>query len=204
MVCIFLRKAEMKEMVDLYVQKGFSEAEASTILRIMAKQKEFFVDHMLVQVAPSWPLPHAQELGIMPPDDDSSTPIKQGLVMFGSFIGFGLVPLLGSWMPCCTHKALFNSPCHHFGPYNSLRHFVAHPLAWLRPALPHRVLAHRRCPLHPWRPEGPASFIKACFSPPPEGPASFIKACFSPPRTPDLTPRAASRTRPGMSRAFSS
>ncbi len=31
----------------------------------------------------------------MPPDDDTSTPIKQGLIMFGSFIGFGLVPLLG-------------------------------------------------------------------------------------------------------------
>ena len=31
----------------------------------------------------------------MPPEEDRWGPIKQGLVMFGSFIGFGLVPLLG-------------------------------------------------------------------------------------------------------------
>ena len=39
-------------MVDLYKEKGFSEEEASTILRIMARNKDFFIDHMLVQV---WP-----------------------------------------------------------------------------------------------------------------------------------------------------
>ena len=43
-------KAEVKEMVELYVQKGFTEDEARRILSIMAKYKEFFIDHMLVQV----------------------------------------------------------------------------------------------------------------------------------------------------------
>jgi hypothetical protein len=43
-------QAELREMVDLYKEKGFSQDEAETILRIMAKYKDFFVDHMLVQV----------------------------------------------------------------------------------------------------------------------------------------------------------
>uniref|UniRef100_A0A7S3DGQ3 Uncharacterized protein n=2 Tax=Palpitomonas bilix TaxID=652834 RepID=A0A7S3DGQ3_9EUKA len=33
-----------------------------------------------------------EELGIMPPDDADS-PIKNGLVTFGSFVAFGIVPL---------------------------------------------------------------------------------------------------------------
>lgn len=37
-------------MVDLYRSKGFTEEEAKDILNIMAKHKDFFVDHMMVQV----------------------------------------------------------------------------------------------------------------------------------------------------------
>ncbi len=37
-------------MVDLYKSKGFSEEEARDILEIMAKHKNFFVDHMMIQV----------------------------------------------------------------------------------------------------------------------------------------------------------
>lgn len=76
-------EAEVKEMVELYVAKGFSEEEATRVLQIMSKYKEFFIDHMLVQ-----------ELGIMPPEGDDSSPLKQGMVMFFSFIAFGLVPLM--------------------------------------------------------------------------------------------------------------
>ena len=40
----------MREMIDLYMEKGFTEDEARRVLGIMAKYKEFFIDHMLVQV----------------------------------------------------------------------------------------------------------------------------------------------------------
>jgi len=73
---------EVQEMVELYMEKGVTESDARQILDVMVKYKDFFVDHMLVQ-----------ELGIMPPDE-SESPAKNGLVMFCSFVVFGLVPLL--------------------------------------------------------------------------------------------------------------
>lgn len=73
---------EVKEMVDLYEEAGIEKQDAEQIIRLMSKYKEFFIDHMMVQ-----------ELGIMPPDEDDS-PLKNGLVMFGAFVVFGLVPLL--------------------------------------------------------------------------------------------------------------
>ena len=73
---------EIKEMVDLYAEKGFSKEEATQIITMMSKHKEFFIDHMMVE-----------ELGIMTPDEDES-PAKNGLVMFLSFMAFGLIPLL--------------------------------------------------------------------------------------------------------------
>eukprot|EP00049_Salpingoeca_infusionum_P023218 m.10982 g.10982 ORF g.10982 m.10982 type:complete len:380 (-) comp5644_c0_seq1:182-1321(-) len=75
-------QGEVDEMVEIYKNRGFEEDEAKTILSLMAKHPDFFIDHMMVQ-----------ELGLMPPDEDES-PLKQGLVMFCSFAAFGLVPLL--------------------------------------------------------------------------------------------------------------
>ncbi len=43
-------QAEIEEMVDLYKEKGFSEEEAKKVLDIMSRNKDFFVDHMLVHV----------------------------------------------------------------------------------------------------------------------------------------------------------
>ena len=37
-------------MVDLYVAKGFGKEEAKEMLTIMGNHKEFFIDHMMVQV----------------------------------------------------------------------------------------------------------------------------------------------------------
>eukprot|EP00056_Hartaetosiga_gracilis_P010872 m.162237 g.162237 ORF g.162237 m.162237 type:complete len:385 (-) comp13405_c2_seq1:1354-2508(-) len=73
---------ERKEMIDLYLEKGFSQEEADTIMGIMCGHKDFFIDHMMVQ-----------ELGLMPPDEDES-PAKNGAVMFFSFLIFGLIPLI--------------------------------------------------------------------------------------------------------------
>ena len=44
-------------MVEIYMERGLSEEDATTIINTMAKYKEFFVDHMMVM-----------ELGLMPVD----------------------------------------------------------------------------------------------------------------------------------------
>ena len=43
-------EAELGEMVELYREKGFSEDDARRIMTLMSKNKEFFVNHMMVQV----------------------------------------------------------------------------------------------------------------------------------------------------------
>lgn len=73
---------EVTEMIDIYKEKGFTDDEASAILKTMASHKDFFIDHMMVQ-----------ELGMMPNDPDDS-PVKSGFIMFCSFLIFGLIPLL--------------------------------------------------------------------------------------------------------------
>lgn len=78
-------EGEVKEMAALYVEKGVSKQDALTILTVMAKYKELFVEHMMVM-----------EHGMMAPDDsDRWAPVKQGLVCFIAFVVFGLVPLIG-------------------------------------------------------------------------------------------------------------
>ncbi len=47
---ILILQGEMKEMVELYVKKGFSEQDATDIIQIMSNHKDFFIDHMMVQV----------------------------------------------------------------------------------------------------------------------------------------------------------
>lgn len=78
-------EGEVKEMAALYMEKGVSKTDALTMLTVMAKYKELFVEHMLVM-----------EHGLMPPDDsDRWAPLKQGFVCFIAFVIFGLVPLIG-------------------------------------------------------------------------------------------------------------
>ncbi len=72
---------EVQEMVELYQEKGYSEEDAKAAMQLMIRNREFFINHMMVQ-----------ELGLMPPDEDES-PFKQGIVMFISFVIFGIVPL---------------------------------------------------------------------------------------------------------------
>ena len=50
-------EGEKQEMVEIYMERGLSEEDATTIINTMAKYKEFFVDHMMVM-----------ELGLMPVD----------------------------------------------------------------------------------------------------------------------------------------
>ena len=41
---------ELEEMVDLYKEKGVDEADARKLIMIMARHKDFFLDHMMVEV----------------------------------------------------------------------------------------------------------------------------------------------------------
>mmetsp|Transcript_75527 Transcript_75527/g.87809 ORF Transcript_75527/g.87809 Transcript_75527/m.87809 type:complete len:302 (-) Transcript_75527:77-982(-) len=75
---------EIEEMVQLYMLKGLSEEDAKTMVNIISKDNKIFVDFMM-----------HDELGILCDSDDPMEPLKQGVVMFLSFITFGSVPLLG-------------------------------------------------------------------------------------------------------------
>lgn len=43
-------EGEIQEMVELYQSKGFSEHDAAAIIHTMARNGEFFVNHMMVEV----------------------------------------------------------------------------------------------------------------------------------------------------------
>ena len=73
---------ERAEMVDLYMEKGMTEEDAKTVVAIISKDPDMFVEFMLVD-----------ELGLNP-EDENGSPEKQGLVMFFSFLMFGAVPLI--------------------------------------------------------------------------------------------------------------
>jgi len=69
-------------MVELYKEKGFSHDDATNLVDIISRNKEVFIDTMMVE-----------ELGLLPPDPNAS-PAKHGVITFISFCINGLVPLL--------------------------------------------------------------------------------------------------------------
>lgn len=77
-------EGEVKEMVEIYVGKGFSRSDAERAMAIMTRKPEYtdaFLKHMLVQ-----------ELEAHLPDSDAN-PIKGGAVTFTSFMIFGSIPI---------------------------------------------------------------------------------------------------------------
>ena len=76
-------QGEVQEMVDVYVGKGFTRAEAERVLELMTQPKhlDVFLDHMMVQ-----------ELELQVPGPDEN-PIKDGGIAFASFVAFGSIPL---------------------------------------------------------------------------------------------------------------
>mmetsp|Transcript_4265 Transcript_4265/g.19349 ORF Transcript_4265/g.19349 Transcript_4265/m.19349 type:complete len:282 (+) Transcript_4265:61-906(+) len=75
-------EGEKREMVELYMKRGMTEEDAVSVIDVMAKYKNFFLDVMMVE-----------ELGLMPPDEDDQ-PWKNGVVTFVAFVFFGFIPLL--------------------------------------------------------------------------------------------------------------
>lgn len=75
---------EIEEMVQIYMEKGLSREDSTIIVSIISKDPKLFVDFMMVD-----------ELGLLVDIEDRSGPLKQGIVMFVSFVIFGCIPLLG-------------------------------------------------------------------------------------------------------------
>lgn len=99
-------EGEIKEMVEIYEEKGMSKADAQLVVQTMAKYKDFFVDVMMTQ-----------ELELQVPDKDHVTEsMKEGLVMFTAFAFFGALPLLGYVIiplifPDLSTDYLFSAAC---------------------------------------------------------------------------------------------
>ena len=99
-------EGELKEMEDIYVEKGMSPDDAQLVIATMSKYKDFFVDIMMV---------HELELRV-PEDDHLQESVKEGIVMFCSFAAFGAFPLLGyviipTSFPDLPPETLFVSAC---------------------------------------------------------------------------------------------
>lgn len=73
-------EGEKQEMIELYMDKGISKEDATSLMNIISKYKKAWVDIMMVE-----------ELGIV---QDDESPLKNALVTFFSFITFGFIPLL--------------------------------------------------------------------------------------------------------------
>ncbi|EDO06163.2 vacuolar iron transporter (VIT) family protein [Babesia bovis T2Bo] len=75
---------EKKEMFDIYTGRyNFTPEDANCLVDLTFSNKEFFLRHMMVE-----------ELGILLVKDEL-TPVKRGVIMFGSFCVLGSFPLVG-------------------------------------------------------------------------------------------------------------
>lgn len=73
-------KGEVEEMMEIYSKKGLNKKESKTMVEVLKKNKDFWVDTMM-----------AEELGLI---EGEGSPAKHGLVTFASFLIFGFIPLI--------------------------------------------------------------------------------------------------------------
>lgn len=76
-------EGEVIEMIQIYMDKGLSEADAVNVANTLSKYKDFWVEHMMLT-----------EIGMMPPDGSVKEAMIQGVVMFMSFLTLGSLPLI--------------------------------------------------------------------------------------------------------------
>lgn len=99
-------EGEIREMIDIYTEKGMGRDDAKLVIETMAKYKEFFVDIMM-----------KEELELQCPEEDHvKESVKEGIIMFLSFACFGAFPLLGYVIipisfPNLDKDALFTCAC---------------------------------------------------------------------------------------------
>jgi len=99
-------EGEIREMIDIYVERGMSLEDATVVIQTMAKYKDFFVDIMMTE-----------ELGLQVPEEDHrAESMKEGVVMFCAFASFGALPILGyviipALFPNVGSDVLFTAAC---------------------------------------------------------------------------------------------
>jgi len=95
-------EGEQKEMVELYVSKGMTQADAETVIKLLSKNEKMFVDIMMVE-----------ELGLLPYND--LAPLWGGIVRFLSVLIVGCVPLIPFSGLLTDPKEVYslNSPIYH-------------------------------------------------------------------------------------------
>lgn len=83
--CSMDSHGQAKELLDCYLERGCDKRDALTLVSLLARYKEVFLNHGL-----------ALKQGVIAEeDDDIWQPLKQGFVCFLAFALFGLVPLFG-------------------------------------------------------------------------------------------------------------
>jgi len=90
---------EKQEMIDIYVSKGLPEDKAREVIDILSTCPKLFVDIMM-----------AEELHIVEDEGGSMEALRSGVVMFFSFILFGLVPL-AAYIPRKNNYTAFGISC---------------------------------------------------------------------------------------------
>eukprot|EP00308_Calcidiscus_leptoporus_P001776 CAMPEP_0119379928 /NCGR_PEP_ID=MMETSP1334-20130426/54740_1 /TAXON_ID=127549 /ORGANISM="Calcidiscus leptoporus, Strain RCC1130" /LENGTH=298 /DNA_ID=CAMNT_0007399581 /DNA_START=27 /DNA_END=923 /DNA_ORIENTATION=+ len=99
-------EGEVKEMIELFEQRGMSQKDAELVITTMAKYKAFFVNVMM-----------REELSLpLPSDEGPLESVREGAVMFLSFACFGMVPITGfvlvpAVLPSLDEHALFMIAC---------------------------------------------------------------------------------------------
>jgi len=99
-------EGEIREMIDIYKERGMSHEDAVLVINTMAKYKDFFVDVMM-----------AEELQLQVPEADHKVEsMKEGVAMFCAFASCGSLPLLGyviipAMFPSLPEEALFTAAC---------------------------------------------------------------------------------------------
>jgi len=86
-------EGEKQEMEEIYVNKGINESDAKLLCDTLSKNSKAWVDVMMVE-----------ELGIIESDE---SPLKNGLITFGSFIVCGICPLLPYMIGVGTHTDVY-------------------------------------------------------------------------------------------------
>ncbi len=75
-------EGEKQEMIELYKQKGISLEDATLVVNILSKNIDSFVEIMMIE-----------ELQLTAVDSQKES-IKNGIIMFLSFLFFGFIPLI--------------------------------------------------------------------------------------------------------------
>jgi VIT1/CCC1 family predicted Fe2+/Mn2+ transporter len=73
-------EVEKKELEDIYLKQGYPQDDAKKMIEIKTKDKSLWLKAMMIE-----------ELGLT---KDERKPTSAALITFGSFVGFGLLPLL--------------------------------------------------------------------------------------------------------------